>query len=134
MAPRGRWRRCSPAPELAHYAAGWPAPGDLGVVAVDDGGERLGAAWLRLLGSVDPGYGWVDDATPELTIGVAAGRRRQGIGGALIEALLVAARGAGIAAVSLSVEPDNHAAGLYERHGFAVVGRNGGSLTMLCRL
>ena len=34
-------------PELAHYAAGWPQAGDLGVVVEDADGNSRGAAWLR---------------------------------------------------------------------------------------
>ncbi|MCW2601972.1 MAG: GCN5-related protein N-acetyltransferase [Pseudonocardiales bacterium] len=122
-------------PEFAHYISGWPTRGDLGVVEVDDGsGEPVGAAWLRFLGGADAGYGYVDEATPELTIGVAPGCRGRGIGGRLIDALLAAARDAGISAVSLSVDPDNYAMALYVRHGFRVVGGNGGSATMLSAL
>lgn len=135
------WRADGPAgsvedtllrPELAHYVAGWPAPGDLGVIALDDAAEApVGAAWLRYLRGDDAGYGYVDDTTPELTIGVAAGRRGQGIGAQLIDALTEAARAVGIGAISLSVEPDNYALRLYQRHGFAAVASSGGSLTML---
>jgi ribosomal protein S18 acetylase RimI-like enzyme len=118
-------------PELAHYVAGWPAPGDLGVIALDDAQEPVGAAWLRYLRGDDAGYGYVDDATPELTIGVAADHRWRGIGAQLMDALTEAARAVGIGAISLSVEPDNYAMRLYQRHGFAAVARSGGSVTML---
>lgn len=138
------WRADGPAgsvaevmgrPEFAHYIAGWPRPGDLGVVEVDAAtGEPIGAAWLRYLGSADPGYGYVDDVTPELTIGVTRAARRRGTGGRLIAALMDAAREQGIGAISLSVEPDNYAMRLYERHGFRAVGVNGGSATMICPL
>jgi ribosomal protein S18 acetylase RimI-like enzyme len=130
--PSGSVEEVLARPELAHYLAGWPRPGDLGVIEVDDTtGEPVGAAWLRFLDPADPGYGFVDEATPELTIGVRAGSRGAGVGGRLLEALLGAARSAGIAAVSLSVEPDNYALQLYARHGFQAVGGNGGSTTML---
>ena len=120
-------------PVLAHYVTGWPRPGDMGVVAVHDG-RRIGAAWLRLLPATDPGYGFVDAATPELAIGVVPGRRGQGVGRRLLEGLLAAARERGYPAVSLSVEPDNPARRLYERAGFRQVGEAGGSLTLLVRL
>jgi ribosomal protein S18 acetylase RimI-like enzyme len=116
-------------PELAHYVAGWGRPGDLGVVARagPDGdvpaGTPLGAAWLRLLTSDErggPGYGWVDDATPELAIGVAPGVRAGGLGTALLGRLLADAAGR-YPAVSLSVRRANPARRLYQRFGFVVV-------------
>jgi ribosomal-protein-alanine N-acetyltransferase len=44
------------------------------------------------------------------------------------------ARKDGFAQISLSVEPDNPALHLYERHGFQRVGGSGGSWTMVARL
>lgn len=119
-------------PELARYIEGWPRPGDLGVIAEDD--IPIGAAWLRFFPATDPGYGFVDDTIPELGIGVVGGRRGQGIGGLLLDALLSAARHAGSDAVSLSVANGNGARRLYERHGFQPVGEAGGSVTMVLRL
>lgn len=130
--PAGSVQQVMGRPELAHYLARWPLPGDLGMIALDDvTGAPIGAAWLRYLRGEDAGYGYLDDATPELSIGVVAGRRGQGVGAQLIEALIDAARPVGIEALSLSVEPDNYALRLYERHGFGVVGGSDGSLTML---
>ena len=119
-------------PEFAHYVAGWPQPSDCGVIAEDE--RPVGAAWFRSLPATDPGYGFVDAETPEVSIGVIVNRRGQGIGGRLLGALVTQARGAGLATLSLSVEPDNYARSLYERVGFQIVGAVGGSLTMLLRL
>lgn len=119
-------------PELAHYVAGWPQPSDCGVIAEDQ--RPIGAAWFRFLPANDPGYGFVDAETPEVSIGVMLPRRGQGIGSLLFNALLARAREAGLATLSLSVESDNHARGLYERVGFRTVGAVGNSLTMLLRL
>ena len=118
--------------ELAHYVASWPRPGDLGVVAWDD--YPVGAAWLRLLPESDPGYGFVNAATPELSIGVVPAWRRRGVGTRLLAALIERAREEGLAALSLSVESDNYALRLYERFGSCEVGKMGESLTMLLRL
>jgi ribosomal protein S18 acetylase RimI-like enzyme len=116
------------------YLDGWPAPGDLGVVAVD-GETRLGAAWARMLPADRPGYGFVAADVPELSIGVAATSRGRGVGRALMTALIDAARAAGHRRVSLSVEPDNYAARLYASLGFVVTGRDeGGSDTMVLDL
>ena len=57
-------------PQLSHYAEGWPQPGDLGVVVEDADGVGRGAAWLRYFTAADPSYGFVDERTPELSIGV----------------------------------------------------------------
>ena len=117
-------------PHLARYVTGWPRPGDVGTVATDDGaGAVLGAAWCRLFDATDPGYGFLADDVPELTIGVAPAHRGRGVGSALLAALLEQARVRGHQAISLSVE-DGRARHLYERAGFEVVGRDGGSDAM----
>ena len=64
-------------PELARYVAGWGRPGDVGVVA-SEAGDPVGAAWVRRLVGPGRGYGWVDDATPELAIAVAPGGEGRG--------------------------------------------------------
>ena len=117
-------------PDLARYLSGWPWPDDLGVVASIDGRD-VGAAWVRMLSSAAPGYGWVSDDIPELTLGVDPAERGKGIGRALLDALILRVR-AVAPAVSLSVEDGNAAArALYESAGFVTVGRVGGSDTML---
>lgn len=130
--PRGSLQQVLGEPQLAHYIAGWPRADDLGVVADID--DPVGAAWFRFFTADDPGYGFVEDGVPELTMGVRQPHRGQGIGEHLLSALLKAAGEAGVPAVSLSVEPDNYARRLYQRHGFEVVGTVDGSLTMLRRL
>lgn len=120
-------------PSLSHYVAGWPRPGDLGVIALNEQ-QRVGAAWVRLLPESDPGYGFVDAATPELSMGVLRAWRGRGIGSRLLDALITAARAQGLSSLSLSVEPDNHARRVYERVGFRQVDELNGSLTMLLRL
>lgn len=116
-------------PELARYAADWGRPGDIGYLAVDAEGLLVAAAWLRLLTGDERGYGWVDDATPELTVAVMPGWRGQGIGSRLLAALLDAAAER-YDAVSLSVQADNPAVRLYRRLGFEVVEDGGTWYTM----
>jgi hypothetical protein len=67
-------------PALSHYIDGWPKPSDYGTVALKEHGETLGAVWCRLFDSVDPGFGFVDEDTPEVGMGVLAGHRGIGIG------------------------------------------------------
>jgi GNAT superfamily N-acetyltransferase len=120
-------------PEIAHYASGWGQPGDYGLVAVDAAsGRPVGAAWLRLLAGEIAGFGYVDDETPELSIALVPEYRGRGIGATLMKELLAYAD-ARYTAVSLSVDPRYPAMRLYERLGFAPVGVNGGSVTMVRR-
>jgi ribosomal protein S18 acetylase RimI-like enzyme len=119
-------------PVFAHYLEGWPRTGDLGVIAEQP--MPVGAAWLRHFTSADPGFGYVDDQTPEMTIGVVPDVRGRGLGTALLRGLITEARTAGIQAISLSVEPDNRATRLYGRHGFQQLAEVDGAWTMLLRL
>ncbi len=114
----------------AKYVDGFGRPGDAGVVAAVDG-QDVGAAWYRLLPADDPGYGFVAADIPEITLGVASQARGRGIGTALMQRLLDRAVADRIAALSLSVEPDNAATRLYTALGFEPVGESGGSITML---
>lgn len=118
-------------PSLAHYVAGWGLqPGDAGVLALDQqSGQPVGAAWLRFFTTDDPGWGFVDAATPEVSVAMRPDYRGQGIGTALLQALIAQVSGR-YAALSLSVDPLNPALRLYERLGFVVVGTAGTSLTM----
>lgn len=118
-------------PKLSHYAAGWPRPGDLGVVVEDADGAGLGAAWLRYFTEDDPSYGFVAADVPELSIGVDPSARGRGLGTQLCRWLLDAAPARGIRQVSLSVEKANPAGGLYERLGFRTARDDGDALTMV---
>jgi ribosomal protein S18 acetylase RimI-like enzyme len=118
-------------PELAHYVTNWPAPGDFGLIALDP--EPVGAVWCRYFGAADPGYGFVNESIPELSIGVVEGARGRGIGTLLLRGLIVEAGRRAIPTISLSVDPENPAGRLYRRLGFEVVGGVGGSHTMVCR-
>jgi ribosomal protein S18 acetylase RimI-like enzyme len=116
-------------PILARYIDGWRRPGDAGVIA-ERAGEAVGAAWYRLFTADAPGYGFVDERTPELGLAVVPLYRRHGVGTALLDALIDRAREDGYPALSLSVEPSNRSRLMYERAGFEKVGEFGGSWTM----
>ena len=118
---------------LARYVRGWGRRGDGGVIAEEAGG-RIGACWYRVFPADEPGYGFVDEATPELAIAVVAEQRRHGVGRALLGAALSQAASEGFAAISLSVEPDNPSRVLYEQLGFGQVGVVEGSWTMRAEL
>ena len=119
---------------VALYVKAWGRPGDTAVIAID-GGFPAGAAWYRLFPRDRPGYGFVDERTPELAIAVVPNARGKGVGSALLGALLDRARVEGYGAISLSVDRNNAGAiELYERHGFERVGEDDDSVTMLAHL
>jgi predicted N-acetyltransferase YhbS len=113
------------------YVRNWGRPGDAGVIALE-GPHAYGAAWYRLFTEDEPGFGFVDEQTPELTIAVVPSRRGKGAGKDLLEALLDRARADGYEAISLSTDPQQ--VGYYERFGFAKVGETPHAVTMLARL
>ncbi len=120
-------------PELPvyRYIQNWGRRGDAGVIAFE-GRNVFGAAWYRLFGAAEPGFGFVDEATPEVTIAVVPSRRGHGTGAELLEALLEQARRDGFVQISLSAEQGQTA--FYERHGFRPVSRDDGTVAMLAAL
>lgn len=120
-------------PVLVRYHAEWGRDGDGGVVAeLDDG--PVGAAWYRRFAEDAPGYGFVNETIPELSIAVVPLHRRKGIGEALLRSCLVQAREEGCRSLSLSVAPHNRSRMLYQRTGFEKVGEHDGSWTMVVNL
>ena len=127
------WRERVPGSLVSRYVRGWGRPGDTAVIALD-GGFPVGAAWYRVFTAEEPGYGFVDEQTPELAIAVVPSQRGKGVGEQLLLALIERARQAGHTSLSLSVEPGNPARKLYERHGFRVVDEGAEAWTMVARL
>jgi ribosomal protein S18 acetylase RimI-like enzyme len=115
--------------DLARYVQDWGQEGDRGFLASDLAtGEPIAAVWLRFLIGENQGYGYIDDQTPELGLAVVPEYRGQGIGTALLNALVAVVPGA----ISLSVSADNPALRLYQRFGFAIVSERHGTM-LLCR-
>jgi GNAT superfamily N-acetyltransferase len=114
---------------LTRYVDNWGRTGDVALVATETG-HRVGAAWFRVFRITEPGYGCVDEETPELTISVVPSRRKHGVGQELLDALLAKAAEEGHTAVSLSVETDSPAVKFYERNGFEHVRESDGGLVM----
>jgi ribosomal protein S18 acetylase RimI-like enzyme len=129
------WREREPGEgpgPVALYVKGWGRPGDTALIAIDEG-FPVGAAWYRLFRREQPGYGFVDEETPELAIAVVPSRRGRGIGDALLKELYARAKKDGHRAVSLAAERDNAPLVSYyeQKHGFARVHEDGGdSVTM----
>lgn len=103
---------------------------DYGLVAEADG-RVIGAAWARVLSGDPRGYGYVDDATPELAISLRPAYRNKGIGTRLMRSLLGHLAAAGYARTSLSVDKDNYASSMYAQLGFTVLAEQDEDLLMV---
>lgn len=103
--------------DFRHYTRLVPGRGDFGFVA-EHAGEAIGAGWAQFLPASDPGYGFVDESTPEISLWVREHWRGQGVGRKLLRLLQQEANNRGIARLSLSVEAGNYAKRLYQCEGF----------------
>jgi len=108
-------------PALVKYAKNWGRPGDVGFVAFETTNLKpVGAVWIRLLTMEDKGYGYLDDSTPELAMGVIPEHRKKGVGTKLLGLLIESARQR-YRSICLNVRDDSHAVKFYERNGFKIV-------------
>lgn len=114
-------------PAVAHYLQDFGTrAGDDAQLAVDANGQPVGAAWVRRMTAPDPGYGYVADDIPELTMAVEAHWRGRGIGRSLLETMLDRHP-----RMSLSVDDENVGAiALYRSVGFVPITSVSGSTTM----
>ena len=111
-------------PHIARYVENWGREGDLGLVALENE-TPIGAVWARLFPEADNVMAWQDAQTPVLGIGVVEAWQGRGVGSQLMAALIEAATGR-FPAISLSHHPQNPAARLYEKFGFAEIGMENG--------
>ncbi len=118
--PAEPYERLVQTDRLGRYILGWGRPGDVGRIAWAED-RPVGAAWRRFYPETEAGYGFVAESIPEVSIGVRAERRGQGIGASLLDALADDARRNGLPGLSLAVETANPALRLYLRQGYRIV-------------
>ena len=116
--------RALPSPDDPSVLALLPRQKDLALVALDDREHRVGATWLH---DHEPAL-VVDERGqpgPEVTMAVREDARGRGIGGLLLEELVVQATER-CGALALNVHLRNPATRLYMRGGFKVAGKGRG--------
>ena len=114
---------------VSRYVANFGRKGDAAMIAIEDH-RRVGAAWYRLFPRDEPGFAFVDEQTPEVSIAVVPSRRGRGIGSELLDALIGLAREHGYGGLSLSVADDSPAMHVFEKQGFQKVEQTDHSWTM----
>jgi GNAT superfamily N-acetyltransferase len=117
--------RPPPAADDPEVLATLPAASDGALVASDDRGRAIGAAWWYFSATPllrDSG----GQPLPEMAIAVVDTARGQGVGAVLIDALAEEAARRSLPALALNVHIRNPAARLYTRTGFRVAGAGRG--------
>jgi L-amino acid N-acyltransferase YncA len=114
---------------ISHYVDGWGRKGDTSVIAMEDG-HSIGAAWFRLFPEQRPGYGFVDDGTPEMTIVVVPTKQQRGVGEQLLDALVERAEGDGYRALSVSIRRGDPDEARLASRGFQPVREAGDTVTL----
>ena len=120
-------------PEIHRYEENWGRMGDFALVAEKECESfpniKAGLLWIRYFPADAPGYGFIDETIPELSIAIKPEFRGRGIGSLLLKTLL-ARPNPGYSSISLSVDSVNPAVRLYQRFGFTKCGETGKSLIM----
>lgn len=117
-------------PELYVYIADFGGKPDDRCLCAERDGRVIGAVWTRII----PAYGHIDDDTPEFAISLLPESRGQGVGTALMRAMLERLRRDGYARASLAVQKDNYALRMYRKVGFRIVDENEEEFIMVCEL
>ncbi len=116
---------------LAGELKGWGRKGDVAFIAVTEGGEKMGAIWMRRFNERNKTYGYINEYTPVIAgFAIKPEYRGQGVGTKLLQALMDIGVQSGYSSLSLSCDPQNPALKLYEKFGFEKVGITGTSWDM----
>lgn len=117
-------------PALQVYIEDFGTKPDDCCLAAEVGGKIAGAVWTRIMDD----YGHIDNETPSLAISLYPAYRGQGIGTALMRAMLTKLAERGYARVSLSVQKANYALRMYRGLGFVTVREDAEEAVMVCEL
>ena len=117
-------------PELRVYVQNFGQQKHDRCLVADVDAKPVGAVWVRIMND----YGHIDSETPSFAISLLPQFRGQGIGTALMRAMLQKLRDEGVKQASLAVQKQNYAVKMYRSCGFETVGENEQEYIMLCRM
>lgn len=120
-------------PSIKVYYENFGKPGDFALFAEQDG-KPVGAVWARILTGETKGFGNIDPFTPEFAISLYKEYRGNGVGTALMQAMLRLLKEKGYRKTSLAVQKDNYAVKMYQKVGFRIMKEQGPEYLMLCEL
>ena len=107
-------------PELKKYYHNWDLPNDISFIAKIEN-TNIGVVWCRFFTNDKPGYGFIDEQTPELGIAIKSTFRGKRIGTLLMNNLFEVLHTKSIKQISLSVDSRNRAFYLYQNLGFKTI-------------
>lgn len=117
-------------PSLQVYIANFGEKPDDYCLCAEENGNVVGAVWVRII----PGFGSVDDSTPEFAISLLPEARGKGIGTELMRAMIRYLRVQGYEKTSLAVQKENYALKMYKKVGFEIVAENTEEYIMIHKL
>lgn len=104
-------------PEMQVYIKDFGLQKDDFCLCAQMDGKIVGAVWVRII----PGYGHVDEQTPEFAISIYKEYRGIGIGTRMMEQMLTHLKEKGYKKASLAVQKANYAFRMYEKVGFQIM-------------
>ncbi|MFP4548475.1 MAG: GNAT family N-acetyltransferase [Fidelibacterota bacterium] len=116
-------------PDISKYIADWGKAGDFGVIAKTNE-EKAGAIWIRYFDKNNPGYGFISEEIPELTMALKSEFRNRRLGTHMMQKFLSMCRDKEIQSISISVDKRNPAFSFYKRLGFKIVSENDADFLM----
>lgn len=117
-------------PTLRVYIDNFGEKPDDYCLCAEENGIVVGAVWVRII----PGFGSVDDQTPEFAISLLPEARGKGIGTELMRAMIRHLKVRGYEKTSLAVQKANYALRMYKKVGFEIIDENEEEYIMIHKL
>jgi GNAT superfamily N-acetyltransferase len=116
------WTEESKKEALNRYLENWGQMGDIGfIIELKESKKPIGAAWFRQFTAKNPGFAFIDEKIPELSIVVLPEYRGVGLGRDLLRKLIDQASLEGYPALSVNVNKKDPALDLYQKLDFQLV-------------